>query len=241
MTGAGTKLTIDLAGERVQVEHLPFTLGRDADFVVDTNPYLHRRFLQLFVGDDHVPMLANVGGQLVATVSDDEGRMEAMLGPGAVMPIVFGDTLVRFMAGSTQYELVIERDHAVPVPELAGGELDGTATMGRIELTRDQALLVLSLAESGLRDGTNAVARIPTTSEAARRLGWKTTKYNRKLDNVCEKLARMGIRGLLGDSGSHAANRKARLVEFALSSRLVTKDDLRLLDEIDAAASEAEA
>jgi hypothetical protein len=176
-------------------------------------------------------MLANTGGQLVATVSDPDGKMEAMLGPGASMPIVFADTLVRFAAGSTQYEFTIEREVTAAVPQLAETGDDGTATMGRIDLTVDQKLLVLSLAESALRDGSGSSAIIPTTAEAARRLGWKTTKYNRKLDNVCDKLANLGIRGLQGDSGSHAANRKGRLVEFALSSRLVTRDDLALLDQ----------
>lgn len=225
------QLGIDFCGEAIAVDRLPFTIGRDADFVIDDNPYLHRRFLQLFVDGNGVPMIGNTGAQLVATVSDADGRMEAMLGPGAVMPIVHADTLVRFQAGSTQYEFVVERADVGELPDLAGPDDDGTATMGRIELTRDQKLLVLSIAESALRVGGNAAAHIPTTAEAARRIGWKTTKYNRKLDNVCEKLARLGIRGLHGDSGSHASNRKARLVEYVLSSRIVTKDDLWLLDD----------
>ncbi len=231
VTDGGTRLGIDFCGEAVAIDHVPFTIGRSADFVIDENPYLHRHFLQLYFADDGVPMLANTGSQLVATVSDPDGKMEAMLSPGATMPIVFSDTLVRFAAGSTQYEFTIEREITAAVPELAEAGDDGTATMGRIDLTLDQKLLVLSLAESALRDGSGSSAVIPTTAEAARRLGWKTTKYNRKLDNVCDKLATLGIRGLHGDAGSHAANRKGRLVEFALSSRLVTRDELVLLDQ----------
>lgn len=229
--GGGVELAVEFCGESVDVVELPFTIGREADFVIDDNPYLHRRFLQLYVGPDGAPMVANVGAQLTATLADPDGRMEAMLAPGASMPVPPGETLVRFAAGSTTYELTVERASTAPVPDLADDLPDeGLATVGRVELTDDQKLLVLSIAESALRSGGSAVAQIPTTAESARRIGWKTTKYNRKLDNVCEKLARLGVRGLHGDSGGHASNRKARLVEYVLTSRIVTRDDLPLLD-----------
>ena len=230
--GDQAALTIDFAGERVAVDRLPFTVGRDGDLVIDENPFLHRRFLQLDAGADGVPILTNVGSQLVATVSDPDRKLDANLAPGAAMPIVYATTIVRFAAGSTRYEFEIERAAATPVPEIDDEPLDGTATVGRVSLTPDQMLLVLSLAESALRSGAAAAAQIPTTAIAARRLKWTTRKYNRKLDNVCDKLSRMGVRGLHGDAGAHAANRKGRLVEYALGSRLVTSDDLWMLDAI---------
>jgi len=75
--------------------------------------------------------------------------------------------------------------------------------------------------------------QIPSSADAAARLGWKVTKFNRKLDNVCQKLADAGTRGLHGGPGKLASNRKARLVEHALSTRLVTEADLALLDALD--------
>ena len=71
---------------------------------------------------------------------------------------------------------------------------------------------------------------MPTSAGAALRLGWTITKFNRKLDNVCDKLTRNGVRGLHGDARNLATNRRARLVEYALSARLVTTHDLALLD-----------
>ena len=71
---------------------------------------------------------------------------------------------------------------------------------------------------------------MPTNGEAAERLGWKVTKLNRKLDNVCQKLAAQGVRGRHGEPGRLASNRRARLVEYALAVRLITRDDLPLLD-----------
>ena len=80
----------------------------------------------------------------------------------------------------------------------------------------------------GARTPRRARSRRPRTRP--RRLGWKVTKFNRKLDNVCQKLADAGTRGLHGGPGKLASNRKARLVEHALSTRLVTEGDLALLD-----------
>jgi hypothetical protein len=74
------------------------------------------------------------------------------------------------------------------------------------------------------------VSGIPTSAAAAQRLGWPVTTFNRKLDNVCERLDRFGIQGLRGGVGNLASNRKARLVEHALLVQLVTVDDLDLLD-----------
>jgi hypothetical protein len=93
--------------------------------------------------------------------------------------------------------------------------------------------LVLALAEPALRGTGRAGSTLPSSGEAAQRLGWTTTKFNRKLDNVCQKLAAQGVRGLHGEPGRLASNRRARLVEYALAVRLVTRDDLHLLDDAD--------
>ena len=74
------------------------------------------------------------------------------------------------------------------------------------------------------------LARIVAFRQALERLGWTLTKFNRKLDNVCEKLDQIGIRGLHGDPRRLAGGRRARLVEYALAARLVTPTDLVLLD-----------
>ena len=49
--------------------------------------------------------------------------------------------------------------------------------------------------------------------------------------STMEKLADAGIRGLHGGPGKLASNRKSRLVEHALSTRMVTEEDLVLLDD----------
>ena len=73
--------------------------------------------------------------------------------------------------------------------------------------------------------------QVRTGTAAAERLGWTMSRFNRKLDNVCDKLDRLGVRGLRGGPGKLASNRRARLVEHAVFSRLVTSEDLPLLDQ----------
>ena len=75
------------------------------------------------------------------------------------------------------------------------------------------------------------MSELPTSAQAAERIGWTLTRFNRKLDNVCDKLDRMGVQGLRGGVGKLASNRRARLVEYAVSSQLVTRSDLALLDD----------
>ena len=89
---------IDFCGEIAPIARQPFTIGRDADLVLDDNRHLHRHFLSIDQ-QQGLWLLANVGGQLTATVSDAGGRLEAFLAPGAVLPLVFDHTVVRFTAG----------------------------------------------------------------------------------------------------------------------------------------------
>lgn len=224
--------TIDYCGVITSVERDPFTIGRDADLVIEEgNRHLHRQFLQL-TSQQGVWLLRNVGSQLTATASDMAGRLEAFLAPGAVLPLVFDETLVRFTAGPTTYELSIR----LPDPAFVTSPLDehpgGDTTVGKVTMTPDQLRLVLALAEPVLRGDGRASTTLPSNNEAAQRLGWKITRFNRKLDNVCQKLTAHGVRGLHGGPGQLASSRRARLVEYAIAVRMVTRDDLDLLDVV---------
>jgi hypothetical protein len=56
------------------------------------------------------------------------------------------------------------------------------------------------------------------------------TTFNRKLDNVCDKLDKIDVPKLHNNRGKLATNRRSRLVEYAIATRLVTIDDVALLD-----------
>jgi hypothetical protein len=207
-----------------------FAIGRDGDLQIDDNPYLHRRFLTI-EWHQELWWLHNVGTQLSATVSDAGGTFQGWLAPGARLPLVFGATAVLFTAGPTTYEFSIHCDDAAFVPSDAATSDVGEPTIGPVSLTPSQKQLIVALAEPLLRRDGTSVSAIPSSKEAATRLGWEQTRFNRKLDNVCDKLDRRGVRGLRGGPGNLAVNRRARLVEHAVASRLVTAADLTLLDQ----------
>lgn len=205
------------------------TLGREADVVIDDNRFLHRRFLMVEERDGFW-FLHNVGSQLGATVSDSNGVMEAFLAPGASIPLAFDETTVVFTAGPTTYEVEISTDGRAFSAPVVAVDAGGGTTIGAAKLTTEQMLMVLALAESRLRRSGGLGSTLPTSQEAAARLGWGAKKFNRKLDNVCDKLDKLGVRGLRGDISSYASNRRARLVEYSVATRLVTVDDLPILD-----------
>ncbi len=227
------QLVLDFSGEiyRIAPEDT-FVIGRGGDLDIDDNPYLHRRFLVL-AHSDGLWWVANEGTRLSATLTDGEGLVQSRLAPGARVPLVFGRVILTFSAGPTTYEidlLTSGEDHFTLVEGRQPGA--GTETIGVAPMTPSQLLLVLALAEPVLRRAGTGAAEIPSSASAAARLGWPITKFNRKLDNVCEKLDRVGVRGLRGGRvGGAASNRRTALVEHAVATLMVTADDLPKLDE----------
>lgn len=210
-------------------------IGREGDLAIDENAYLHRQFLRVYRAEQ-LWWLVNVGSRLGATVSDRDGVVQAFLAPGGHIPLVFAATVVRFSAGSTTYELSINLDQAVFDPPAGARSEIGETTAAPPTMNREQRLLLLALTEPILRRGDRSVSAVPTSAEAASRLGWSLTKFNRKLDHLCEKLDAAGIRGLRGSGSGLASNRRFRLVEYGLAANLVTVDDLPLLDAAPVAA-----
>ncbi|GMA30963.1 hypothetical protein [Litorihabitans aurantiacus] len=222
-------MQVEFCGEWFDVDpEEAFVVGREGDLEIDDNPYLHRRFLAITRSGD-LWWLENVGSLIPATVADAHGNVQAWIAPGARLPLVFARTTVLFTAGPTTYELLIVGEEPAYEPVAAEVE-QGDTTIGPVVLTDSQRALVVALAEPVLR-GRGSTTAIPSSAQAAARLGWTITRLNRKLDNVCDKLARQGVRGLRGGPRKLAVNRRARLVEHAVASRLVTAADLPFLEE----------
>ncbi|WP_245988572.1 hypothetical protein [Flexivirga caeni] len=224
-------IQVDFGGEVVRSDRdEPVKVGRLGDISIDDNPYLHRHFLE-FVRKDGFWWVVNVGSRIPAQLTDQLGLMRSTLAPGAAMPLVFATTIVTFSAGPTTYELVIGVDaddaYSTPPHRVVG---TGSTTIAPTTFTESQLLAVLALAEPVLRRAGVGTWQIPTAVEAAQRLGWSQTRFGRKLDNICDKLSSAGVRGLRGGQNGAAATRRMRLVEYAISTLLVTTDDLALLD-----------
>lgn len=222
-------LSIEFCDEWTRLDPTqPFIIGREGNLAVDDNPYLHRSFLEL--SHDRLWWLKNIGTTLSATVSDDIGAMHAWLAPGAAIPLVFATTEVRFTAGPSNYMLSLHLSEAPLAVPSTVNRLSGTTTLRPVMLTDNQRRCVLALSAPTLERHRSESTELPSNADAARRLGWPLTKFNRQLDTVCAKLSKSGVRGLHGSSDNLASNRRARLVEYALAVRLVTPEDLPLLD-----------
>lgn len=226
------ELTVEYCGEAFPLSReRSFTIGRDADLIVDDNAYLHRRLAELTFADGFW-WVANVGSRLSLTVSGEAGTLHAVLAPGTRVPIVLPSIALLFTAGQTTYEVNVSCDvpafDAVPQSSADGGT---DMTLGSVNLTSSQFLLVLALCENALRRVGSGPMDLPTNAQAADRLGWPLTRFNRKLDNVCDKFDRAGVQGLRGGRGKNATQRRARLVEYAVTARIVRPEHLPLLDE----------
>ncbi|MXS74253.1 hypothetical protein CSIV_15660 [Microbacterium sp. CSI-V] len=230
-------LQLEYCGEWTSVPPgAAFTVGRSGDLVLDDNSELDPALAE-FSDVEGIWFLRNTGTQTSLSVADGEGRFHSQVPPGCRIPVVFGHTAVVFRAGPTTYEIgvyVAAPIYSAPAP--AGADRDRHAereSLGEIVLTLSQRQLIVALVEPLLRSESAGLGDIPTSARAAARLGWTLTRFNRKLDNVCDKLDRHGVPGLRGGVGAYATNRRIRLVEFAVAARVVTRMDLRLLDLAD--------
>ena len=224
-------LALEFCGEWFHVDpQEPFLIGREGPLELDDNQYLHRRFLVVSF-QDGLWWIDNIGSRLSATLADADGTTQAFLAPGARLPLVYAQTTILFTAGPTTYEMAVVNDSPAYAPSAVRDTTEtGETTIGPVTLTPSQLLLVLALSEPVLT-GRGTTSSIPSSQNASDRLGWSITRFNRKLDHVCERLTKFGVRGLHGGPDRLAVNRRARLVEHAVATRLVTADDLyRLAD-----------
>jgi hypothetical protein len=222
-------LFLEFLGEELVVDTTEsLTFGRAADLVVDdANPYLHR-VLGCFAARDSVWFLQNLGRHIPLRVLDTSGASRIELGPADQVPIGFEEFVVRFEAGRHRYE--ISGALAEPTPlELGQQTATDTVEFGVVVLNDEQRLLVLALAEPLLQGHHNWSARLPSNKLVAARLGWKLSKYNRKLDYLCRRLAELGVDGLQGEAGRLASTRRVLLVEHMVNVGAVTAEELELL------------
>lgn len=228
----GSRLVVEFCGEEFSISPgQTFAIGRDADLSVDRdNGYLHRRLVELSF-EAGFWWIANVGTRLSLTVSGDVGGLQSVVGPGTRIPVVLPESVLLFTAGPTTYEVNLQSE--VPVFDVAPPPVSdhGEETLGAVVLTDSQFRLVLGLCEKALRRVGSGPADIPTNAAVAQRLGWSITTFNRKLDNVCDKFDRAGVKGLRGGAGRNAIGRRSRLVEYAIAARIVRPEHLPMLDE----------
>lgn len=206
-----------------------FVLGRSADLSFDENQYVHRRFLEIEQREG-IWRLTNVGSGLTASVASADGMAQSWLAPGASMPLVFATTVVMFTAGSTTYEFSLTAESPFYEVSTLWSQPSGGAGVADL-LSPMQRILLTALAEPMLRLNVPGAAELPDLDQAAHRLRWSFEKLERRVGSLCDKFSRRGIRGLQRDAeGRLPDSARSRLVEHAVGARIVTADDLELLD-----------
>lgn len=230
-------LVVDFAGdERVMSPGDELTFGRSGDLVIDDNRYLHRS-MGRFTWANGMWWLANSGTSIALRLGDVDGQSYSKVSPGTTVPLVFETATITFEAGGRTYELRTEL--LIDTPWFAvdtaadqstvGVDLEATTTTGSLPLNDEQRLLLVALCEPWLRDdGDHELA---TNRQIAARLHWTITKFNRKLDWLCQKYAAAGVSGLRGSNDLLARDRRLRLVEHALDAGVITVVDLASLDD----------
>jgi hypothetical protein len=223
-------VSVDFDGDRWEVSPgQDFSFGRAGDLCIDdANLYLHRVVGVLRHRGD-TWWLHNVGEWSELEILTEAGSRHTMA-PNTRLALV-ADCEVRFKAGKARYMLrLIPRDpprRSEPVRVIA--DAPSTNRFGIVQLNDEQRMLLAALAEHRLTNPGEDGA-LPPNQVVANRLGWSITKYNRKLDYLCKRLAKEGVPGLQAGRGERATARRENLVDHAVATGLVTETDLDLLD-----------
>jgi len=228
MAARGLRVTIE--GQSVEINDSGtdgVIFGRDAVLDIDSNPFLHRHTGR-FIDASGIWWVENLSTGSSMRVSS--GGFAALLPAGARLALTHERSRIEFTAGPCHYELIVDQDGPIPPLSQPSDTDVGLVTRDpiEIELTDEQRLLVVILAEDRLRSlGRSGV--MPRHEEAAERLGWNVTKFNRKLDYLCQRVHRACIEGMR-PTGRRANARRTRLVDYLIDTGQITADDLVLLD-----------
>ena len=208
------------------------TFGRSGDIELDeANQYMHR-IVGTFFDQDNVWWLANKSRHGTLTLVGNTGRL-TRLPPEAVSAITEPTGVLRFDAGPSTYELGWtlpgQEPLMPPVVDDDGDVSMATSQFGVVPLNDEQRMLLAALAERSILDSTVSTSDLPANASVAHRLGWSAKKLDRKLDYLCARLSAEGVRGLRGEKGFEAIDRRSRLVEHAISSGMIGHADVETL------------
>jgi len=224
-----TGLVVSFLGDEYQLSaDEQLTFGRAADVVLDEdNLYLHR-IVGRFVWWNGFWWVENLGEALELQLHGDDGSL-VRLPPGAQAPLTQARAALRFSAGGLPYEVeaAVPASTAPTPPPVGRAPGMPTTRFGDVVLTDDERALVVELSRPFIHDPAAGPERLPANEDVAAALGWSRTKLNRKLDYLCDRLTRAGVRGLQGGRAQLATNRRWVLVQHALVARLVAQDDFR--------------
>lgn len=230
MSAIGGACVDDLVGTVVPLtKDRVTTVGRAGDLAFRGNPYLNRHVVGVMWNHGRW-WLQSVGAWTSVRYGTTANPLASVLVRGEPVILAGGDTHVVFAAGQTEYEVAI-RIPPVESPTLTLPRMhEGAETIGPRALTLEQLQMLVAFAEPILVRTCVGISEVATMRDVEDRLSWSTAKLRRKLDYLCQKLSEAGIAGLVSESGAPASHRRLRLIEWALSTGVIDRDGLRLLD-----------
>jgi hypothetical protein len=164
--------------------------------------------------------LSNESGKRLFAVVDGLG-FRSVLSPGKRMAVEAPVRVVLDGARATHTLRIV-----IPETQPAGaGTVAGTPTAAGEDVLVNTAdrLAMVALFAGYLEDPPKYDPYPKTYGAAAARLGWPRTTLVKRIEHLRTRLTSAGVPNMAG------WNALANLAEYAITTRLVTKDDLRLL------------
>jgi len=198
-----------------------FTFGRGAGCTVRIAPddAAISRLAGVVERDGSVWFLTNPSSRRPLAMVDRFG-LRSVVAPGS-RAVVEGRVRV-IVEGAHSHELVLNAPEPASPPSAA---VIGQATSaGEGVLVNDQDRLALVALLAGyLQEGDKYDPNPKSYAAAAARLGWPRTTLVKRIEYLRLRLDKAGVPNLQGWNALNA------LAEYALTTGLITKDDLRLI------------
>ena len=202
----------------------PFTFGRSDECTVCLNPEDSgiSRLAGSIERDGGTWWLLNRSSLRPLAVVDELG-FRSVLSPGRRLAM---EAPVRVVVDGSQssHTLLVQVPRLAPATDSAAAPIGSTTSIGEGVLVNEaDRLAMVALFAGYLEDPPRYDPHPRSYAAAAARLGWPRTTLVKRIEYLRTRLTSAGVPNLMG------WNALANLAEYALTTGLVTKDDLRLL------------
>lgn len=205
----------DIASER------SFTFGRGEECTVRIAPEdaTISRLVGVVERDGSVWFLTNSSRRSFSMV--DRFGLRSVLAPGS-RAAVEGRVRV-IVEGARSYELVLHAPEPATPPSAAAATGQATSAGEGVLINDQDRLALVALFAGYLREGDEYDPNPKSYAAAAARLGWPRTTLVKRIEYLRLRLDKAGVPNLQGWNALNA------LAEYALTTGLITKDDLHLI------------